>query len=85
MNINFNPSAIPKTEPTQPPARSDAAAATDGTAFEATSALTNKLSSLPAVRSEKVAQAKALVSHQQYPPNDVMDRIAVLLATNINQ
>ena len=86
MKINLNSGGVPKAEPTQPAARTDAtAAATDGTSFQATSALTNKLKDLPAVRSEKVEKAKTLVSDSKYPPNDVLDRIAILLAARVKQ
>jgi len=42
------------------------------------------LKNISDVRPEKVAYAKSLVADAQYPPDDVMDRIAVLLATNVN-
>jgi hypothetical protein len=84
MEIDFNPGRVPKAEPSQPVARQDAAAsATDGTSFDVTSALQEKLKNLQAVRPEKVAQARLLVSDSAYPPDDVLDRIAVLLATRV--
>ena len=86
MEIDFNPSRVPQTGPSQPAPRQDAtAAATDGTSFQVTAALQDKLKNLQAVRPEKVAQAQALVSKPQYPPDDVLDRIAVLLATHVQQ
>jgi hypothetical protein len=85
MEIDFNPSRVPPTEPSQPVARRDDAAAAQGTSFQLASALQDQLNSQPAVRPEKVAQAQALVSHEKYPPDDVLDRIAVLLAINVRQ
>ena len=86
MEIEFNPSRVPKTEPSQPAPRPDAtAAAPDGASFSVTAALQDKLKNLPAIRSEKVAQAKQLVSDSKYPPSDVLDRIAVLLAIRVKQ
>jgi hypothetical protein len=86
MEIDFNPSRVPKAEPSQPASRPDAtAAATDGVSFAVTSALQEKLKNLPSTRPEKVALGKILVSDSKYPPSDVMDRIAVLLAVQVKQ
>jgi hypothetical protein len=85
MEIEFNPGRVPKAEPSQPAARPSAAAGADGTSFQVTAALQDRLKNLPSVRPEKVAQAKALVSDAQYPPGYVLDRIATLLAINIKQ
>jgi hypothetical protein len=84
MEIDFNPSRAPKADPSQTVARQDAAApATDETSFQETSALQDKLNNLPTVRPEQVARAKALLADSQYPPDDVMDRIAILIASHI--
>ncbi len=82
--IEFNPSRVPATGPNQPAARQDGAvSATDGTSFQDTEALQNQLKGLQAVRPEKVELGKTLVSDSKYPPNDVLDRIAVLLAIHV--
>jgi hypothetical protein len=84
MEVDFNSSRVPRAEPSQPATRQGAtAAATDGTSFEVTAALQDKLKNQPTVRPEKVDQAKMLVSDLKYPPDDVLDRIAVLLAAQI--
>lgn len=84
MEIEFNPGRVPATGPSQPAQRQDAAsAATDGTSFGITAALQDTLKNLPATRPEMVAQAQALVSDSTYPPSDVLDRIAVLLAIHV--
>ena len=85
MEIEFNPGRVPKAEPSQPAARPSATPAADDTSFQVSAALQDKLKNLPAVRPEKVAQAKALVSDTQYPPGFVLDRIAVLLAIHVKQ
>jgi hypothetical protein len=86
MEIDFNPSRVPQAEPSQPATRQDApAAATDGASFQVTAALQDKLKNLQSVRPEKVAQAQTLLSNPQYPPDDVLDRIAVLLAIHVQQ
>jgi hypothetical protein len=86
MEIDFNPSRVPKAEPSQAASRTDAAAAaTDGVSFMVTSALQDKLKNLPATRPEKVALGKIMIADSKYPPGDVMDRIAVLLAIHAKQ
>jgi hypothetical protein len=86
MEIDFNPSRVPQAEPSQPAPRQDATTtATDGASFQGTAALQDQLKGLQAVRPEKVQQAKGLVSDSQYPPDDVLDRIAVLLAVRLKQ
>jgi hypothetical protein len=85
MEIEFNPSRVPKAEPSQPVARPSATPAAEDTSFQVSAALQDKLKNMPTIRPEKVAQAKALVSDSKYPPNDVLDRIAVLLAINVKQ
>jgi len=84
MEIEFNPSRVPKVEPSQTAARPSAAAPADETSFAVSAALQDKLKNISDVRPEKVAYAKSLVADAQYPPDDVLDRIAVLLATNVN-
>ncbi|HXS67998.1 MAG TPA: hypothetical protein VN761_04090 [Candidatus Polarisedimenticolia bacterium] len=84
MEIEFNPSRVSPTGPSQPAARQDAtAASTDGTLFQDTQALQEQLKGLQAVRPEKVDLGRTLVSNPQYPPDDVLDRIAVLLAIHV--
>ncbi len=83
MEIEFNPSRVPKVEPSQTAARPSAAAPMDEASFQVSAALKDKLNSLSDVRPDKVAYAKDLVSDSQYPPDDVLDRIAVLLAIKV--
>jgi hypothetical protein len=83
MEIEFNPGRVSKAEPSQSVARPSATPATDATSFQDSTALQDKLKNMSTVRPEKVAQAKALVSNLKYPPDDMLDRIAVLLANNV--
>ena len=83
MEIEFNPGRVPKAEPREPVARPSTATAADQTSFQVSAALQDQLKNLPATRPEKVAQAKALVSDTQYPPGEMLDRIAVLLAIHV--
>ena len=85
MEIEFNPSRVPKVGPSQTAARPSASASVDETSFPVSAALQDKLKTLSDVRPEKVAYAKDLVSDSQYPPDDVLDRIAVLLAIKVKE
>jgi hypothetical protein len=85
MEIEFNPGRVPKVEPSQTAARPNAAAPAEETSFPDSAALMDKLKNMSDVRPEKVAYAKGLVSDSQYPPDDVLDRIAVLLAINVKE
>ncbi len=85
MEIDFNLGRIRKAEPSQTAARPNAAAPADETSFTDSAALMDKLKNISDVRPEKVAHAKGLVADSQYPPDDVLDRIAVLLAINVKE
>lgn len=84
MEIEFNPGRVPTTGPSQSAPR-QAAAATDGTSFQNAEAVQEQLKGLQAIRPEKVQLGKTLVADSQYPPDDVLDRIAVLLATHASE
>lgn len=85
MEIEFNPGRVPKAESSHPVARPQAAARAEDTSFQVSAALQDKLKNMSTVRPEKVTQAKALVSDSKYPPGDVLDRIAVLLAIHVKE
>ena len=83
MNIEFDTSRIPKPASDQPVAKRDAVpAASDAASFPAATSLEARLGDIPAVRPEKVDSAKSLIASPQYPPVELLDRIAVLLAIN---
>ena len=62
--------------------RGNALPATDAASFSTSDSLTSQLSKISMVRLEKVAQGQSLASDGQYPPDYVLDRIAVLLAAH---
>ena len=83
MEIEFNTSRIAKRDATPPAARTDSApSATDTTSFTAATSLDSQLQSLPASRVDKVALAKSLISNPNYPPHELLHRIAALLAVH---
>lgn len=83
MEVGFNPGRIPAAGPSQAAARQSTAAAADATSFNVSAQLQDKLKNLQAVRPEKVNLGQSLVSKPSYPPDDVLDRIAILLAIQL--
>lgn len=84
MEIEFNTSKVNKPEPVTPVTRQDAVRRVEEDAsFENTAALEAQLRELPDVRSEKLEQARALLSNVQYPPEQVLNSLAALLAMKI--
>ena len=89
MEIEFNTSRIAKRETGQTVARPDAAAttttATDSTSFTSTATLESQMNNVPAVRADKVDMAKTLLTDPKYPPTELLNRIADLLAIHATQ
>ena len=56
----------------------------DKQSFTTAESLTSALEQTPASRGEKVAQARNLVDDYTYPPPELIRRISVLLAMNID-
>jgi hypothetical protein len=86
MEVDFNPGRSPITGGNQPVVRREpSATATDNTmSFDQTTSLQQSLKDSSQVRPEKVAQASALVADPGYPSDDILDRLAGLLAQHIN-
>ena len=87
MEIEFNASRVPKPGYNEPVRRQVASesAPPSTEVSQSTASLQSKLRELPLVRPEQTAQAQALVAEEKYPPNDVLDRIAVLLAIQMKK
>jgi hypothetical protein len=86
MEIDFNPSRVPKSDLGQPVARTGTSPAAPETAsFPSTASLESKLSNISLVRPERVDQAKALVVDGTYPPVELLTRIAALLAVRLRE
>jgi hypothetical protein len=86
MEVDFNPGRSPVIGNQQPVVRREpSATATDNTmSFDQTSSLQQTLKDSAQIRPEKVAQASALVADANYPSDDVLNRMAGLLAQHIN-
>jgi len=84
MQIEFNTSRLAKRDTTQPVAPQAAAAApADSASFTSASALNSQLSDVSPVRTDKVENARQLIGDTQYPPEQLLSRIAALLAIKI--
>lgn len=84
MNIEFNPNRGTYNRASQPVSRRDAVTpAPESHPFEKAAALEQYPKGLPLVRPEKVEKARALIADVQFPPNEMLDRIANLLALHI--
>lgn len=85
MEIDFNTGRIPAAESKQQIARKAAAPeASAAVSFSASDSLKSQLNNLSSVRPEVVSKAKQLAADSSYPPDFVLDRVAVLLAVNAN-
>lgn len=86
MEINPNRGTNP-VNPVGPTGKSKAAATAgpvDGeTSFEQSSHLSSALAATPATRLDVIARAEELVAQATYPPREVINRIANLLAANL--
>jgi MoxR-like ATPase len=84
MEIEFNPGVRTNTGISQSVARQENTQPAENTMpFERTQALEKTLKDTP-VRPEMVARASALVADANYPPDDLLGKIAGVLANHIN-
>ena len=90
MEVNLNSNQSRVADFSQSASGRAAASTTASTAntdstmsFERTNALEETLRQTSSVRSDKVAQAKALVADPSYPSDDVLNRMSYLLAKHI--
>ena len=84
MEIEFNPSRPTNSPASQPTTKSQSAAQTpEPMSLGNAESLKTAINNLPVSSPEQVERAQALVSDTAYPSNDVLNRIAGLLAKNI--
>jgi hypothetical protein len=90
MEVEFNPGLSATPEPGQSVARQQNIQSADTTqpadttmSFERTQGLEKSLQETPQVRPEAVAQASALVSNEDYPSDESLNKLAGLLAGKI--
>ena len=88
MEIEFSPSQLPPARasnpvngaPTKPPQNNDAPPPGQGIAE-----LQSKLNELALTRPDKMAAAEPLVADVQYPPDELLNGIAHLLAIELHR
>ena len=84
MEIDFNPGRVPDANTAQPVSRRPASTSTPADSAPAgAQTLERKLQEIPLVRPEKVEGAKLKTSDLKFPPDDLLDSIANLLASHL--
>ena len=84
MQIDFNTNRIANSGLNKPIHRQEGTpSSTDTTSFTAAAALNAQLNDVPAVRTDKVALAKSLIKDPDYPPAELLDKVANLMSQNI--
>lgn len=86
MDVDFNPGRNSIIGGNQPIIRREPSVvkADQTMSFDQTKSLEQSLRDASQVRPEKVAQASALVADPGYPSDELLDRMAGLLAQHIN-
>jgi hypothetical protein len=86
MEIEFNPSRVPKRDFAEPVTRTSAPPATSAAGSSAAAAsLMSKLNDIPMARPAQVERAKELVASEEYPPGWLLERIAILLGNQLQK
>lgn len=83
MEIEFNSSRPTDPVKHQPVKRPAVTAAGDPAPFAAAQGLDRSVRELPLVRPEQVERARSLVADVKYPPQEMLNRIANLLALHM--
>ncbi|HEV2454234.1 MAG TPA: hypothetical protein VGY98_08235 [Verrucomicrobiae bacterium] len=84
MEVEFNAGLAGTVPASQSPVRREPAqSAESAMSFNYTQALEQTLKESPTVRPEAVSRAATLLADPNYPSNEVMDRVANVLAQNI--
>ena len=84
MEVELNPGRMMNTGMNQPVQRQEATQPAENTmSFERIQALETNLKETAQIRPEAVARANALVSDPSYPSDDLMNKVAGVLAKNI--
>lgn len=86
MEIDFNPSQLPVPRASAPVKAGPApAAANDSPALQGMAELQRQLNDLALTRPDKMNAVRPLLSGGQYPPDELLNGIAHLLAIHFNQ
>ncbi len=86
MEIEFSPGQLPPARAAGAPRSAAVTPRTDADqSFQGTAELQRKLNELALTRPEKMAAARAVISEVKYPPDDLLNSIAHLLAIHLNE
>lgn len=85
IKINRNIDSVARVLNTQPKASRPIDSDSALSAFENSRALEARLEQLPDVRSEKLETGRRLVGDPAYPPRETIQRIAALLAMEVQK
>ena len=83
MEIEFNTSHTARPVPVKSADRQDKVRNSDAVPFDTIRRLEEKLKQLPDIRPEKVAEGREQIADVAYPPDEMLDSIANLLAMRI--
>jgi len=85
MEVKLNPGLVPSAEKNQAVARRESMKPVENTmSFERTQALEKTLQKTAQVRPEAVARANALAADAGYPSDELLNKVAGVLAGSIN-
>jgi hypothetical protein len=85
MEVKLNPGLVTNTEKSQAAARRESIKPAENTmSFERTQALEKTLQETVQVRPEAVARASALAADANYPSDELLDKVAGVLAGSIH-
>jgi hypothetical protein len=85
MEINLNTSRVREYGPAQPVSRSAQVQAAPSPNTDEAQALAKSLDQVPLSRNDKVAQTRVLLENVQYPPEELLNSIANLLAFHLKE
>ena len=85
MDIEFNTNRALNSGYVEAPKRRASSGGQNPELSSGTDALARRLDDVPLVRPEKVDQAREQLKTEKYPPDYVLDRIALLLAIQIKK
>lgn len=83
MEIEFNSSRQAQPASNQPVRKPSVATSAADTAPLSASSLEQSVRDLPVVRPEQVERARSLIADTKYPPQEMLNRIANLLALHM--
>ena len=85
IKINRNIDSVARVANTQPKASRPIDSDSASSAFENSRALEARLEAIPDVRMQQLENGRRLVGDPAYPPRETIQRIAALLAMELNK